>query len=127
MFGEMEASNCMESVHGFLKSFRYLFLKKLSTGSDEAYFHKKQILGLNELIEKKEREVKSKRKELMELKERRKVENEEKKKDIEELKTKLNNVDNIKKNRFIKMKETNIEQQKINQKIHLERVRKRNF
>jgi Skp family chaperone for outer membrane proteins len=115
-------SELMKNVHGFLKSLKYLFLKKLSTGSDEASFNKKQILGLNELIEKREREVKDKRQELDDLKATRVRDNENKRQEIEKLKEKLENVDKSKKNKQEIMKMKNLEQQKINQKIHLEKV-----
>lgn len=112
----------MRNVHGFLNSLKYLFLKKLSTGSDEAQFNKKQILGLNELIEKRERKVKQKRQELADLKAARVRDNEQKRLEIEHLKQKLENVDKSKRRKQEGMKMKNLEQQKINQKIHLEKV-----
>lgn len=112
----------MRNVHGFLKSLKYLFLKKLSTGSDEAEFNKKQILGLNELIAKRETKVRDKRKELEELKEKRVRDNEKKRQEIEALKAKLQNVDRLKKIKQEGMKAKNLEQQRVNQKLHLEKV-----
>ena len=112
----------MKNVHGFLKSIKYLFLKKLSTGSDEAFFHKQQILGLNELIESRQKEVEDKRKELRDLKAKRIKENELKKEEIKRLKEQLLNVEKIKKNKLEVMKEKNLNQRKINENIHLEKV-----
>ena len=115
-------SELMNNVHGFLKSLKYLFLKKLSTGSDEAFFHEQQILGLNELIESREKEVRDKRLELEELKAKRVRDNEKKKSEIQRLKDQLVNVEKLKKQKLEIMKSKNQNQNQINMKIHQEKV-----
>ena len=105
-----------------MKSLKYLFLKKLSTGSDEAYYHKQQILGLNKLIKTRERNVEQKRKELEDLKLKRLMDNETKMKEILKLKANLENVDKVKKYKLEMMEQKNQNQKRINEKIHFEKV-----
>jgi flagellar motility protein MotE (MotC chaperone) len=112
----------MTNVLELLKSLKYLFLKKLSTGSDEAHHHQQQILGLNKLIKTKERNVEQKRIELTELKAKRQRDNELKRKEIRRLKEHLSNVEKLKKNKLEMMKQKNLDQRTANEKIHREKV-----
>lgn len=120
--GQASVGEFMDDMYGFFKSYRYLYLKKLSTGSDETEHNKKQILGLNELIERREKEVARIRDELKNLKVSRVENNRLKRAEIEGLKEKLRGVDQHKARRMGQMKQKNEDQYRTNMKVHSEKV-----
>lgn len=106
----------------FLTSIKFLFLKKLSTGFDEEMFHRKQILGLQELIKGREFEVNKMKEELKLLKDNREKDNLRKKEEIENLKNELEKLENDRKKKIEESKKQSKNMRNKVKKRHDERV-----
>lgn len=121
-WSEVEGSELMEDVHGFLVSLKFLFLKKLSTGFDEEEFHRRQISGLKELIATKESRVEQEEAELRLLKEKRGKDNLRKKNEIDRLVKELAQVQQDRKDSLLKMQTESARIKKTNESNHAKRV-----